>query len=142
MIESPTLRAILLAAVALVLLIPLARARAQAVPKIGAEDLARRIEVREPLLLVDVREPNELTEDGMIAGSINVPLARALEVPSEITAPLADRPETGVIVICRSGARATRAASALLKSGVKRVAVLEGGILAWKRMSFPIVTPR
>jgi len=141
MIEDPAIKAVVLVATAVLLLWPLARARAQTVPKIEASDLARRIETREPTLLIDVREPAELVQDGMIKGAINIPVARVVEMPAELTAPLADRPETGVILICRSGARAGRVAPALIKAGVKRVAVLNGGMLAWKAAGLPIAFP-
>lgn len=138
MIESPTIRTIILVATAALLLWPLARARAQTVPKIEATDLAGRIETREPLLLVDVREPTELVQDGKIAGVVNIPVARVFGMPPELTEPLAARPETGVIVICRSGARASRVAPVLIKAGVKRLAVLDGGMLAWKAAGLPL----
>jgi len=137
MSEDTVIKAVVLTAAALMLLWPLARARAQTVPKIEASDLARRIETREPMLLVDVREPEELIQDGAIAGSINIPMARVVAMPAELTAPLAERPETGVILICRSGARASRVAPALIKAGVGRLAVLDGGMIAWKRAGLP-----
>jgi len=141
MSEDTVIKAVVLTAAALMLLWPLARARAQTVPKIEVSDLARRIETREPMLLVDVREPEELIQDGMIAGSINLPVARVVAMPAELNAPLAERPETGVILICRSGARASRVAPALLKAGVTRLAVLDGGVIAWKRAGLPIARP-
>jgi len=137
MSEDTVIKAVVLTATALMLLWPLARARAQTVPKIEVADLAARLDMREPMLLVDVREPEELIQDGMIAGSINVPMARVVAMPAELTVPLAERPETGVILICRSGARASRVAPVLLKAGVRRVAVLDGGMIAWKRAGLP-----
>ncbi|MGC3954769.1 MAG: molybdopterin-synthase adenylyltransferase MoeB [Propionicimonas sp.] len=71
-------------------------------------------------LLLDVREPAEFAETHL-PGSVNLPLQQVLagaEVPG-------DRP---ILVICRSGARATVAAAALTARGLD-VSVLEGGLL-------------
>ena len=43
-----------------------------------------------------------------------------------------------VYFICRSGARASRVAPVLIKAGVKRLAVLDGGMLAWKAAGLPL----
>lgn len=136
--ENQVIQAIVLVGAAALLLWPMARARAQSVPRIEATDLSQRMATREPLLLVDVREPGELVQDGMIAGAINIPMARVAGLPPELTEPLAARPETGVIVICRSGARASRVAPVLIKAGVTKLAVLDGGMIAWKRAGLPV----
>ena len=72
------------------------------------------------MLLLDVREPAEFAE-GHLPGSLNLPLAAVL-AGEEVAD---DRP---VLVICRSGARASVAAAALAARG-HRVQVLEGGLL-------------
>lgn len=72
------------------------------------------------ILLLDVREPAEFAE-GHLPGSLNLPLAAVL-AGEEVAD---DRP---VLVVCRSGARASVAAAALAARG-HRVQVLEGGLL-------------
>jgi rhodanese-related sulfurtransferase len=80
--------------------------------------------------LLDVRSPLEF-ESERIEGSVNLPLEQ-----------LADRldavPSTGdIVVVCRTGIRATVAAETLARAG-RRARVLEGGILAWRRAGFPV----
>lgn len=72
--------------------------------------------------VLDVREPEE-TATGVIPGAVRIPLARLLEDPA------AAGPGP-VVVVCRSGVRATRAARALREAGVD-ASVLAGGMLAW-----------
>lgn len=75
--------------------------------------------VPDDVLLLDVREPAEFSE-GHLPGSLNIPVGSVLAgaaVPN-------DRP---VLVICRSGARATLAAAALTARGYD-TRVLEGGL--------------
>jgi rhodanese-related sulfurtransferase len=87
------------------------------------EDLARLgCEVR----IVDVREPHEYNgELGHIAGSELVPLA-TVEAASESW----DR-SAEILIVCRSGARSGRAATALAQRGFTAVMNLAGGMLAY-----------
>lgn len=77
------------------------------------------------VLLLDVREPSEWTETGVIAGARTLSLGQ-LEATDELD-PL------GVwIAYCRSGKRSMRAVEVLTRRGFRSVASLRGGIEAWK----------
>lgn len=81
-------------------------------------------------LLLDVREPDELTSAlGSIDGVQNLPIGRLSSQIAEL------EPYKGkeIVVICRSGARATTGAQILKKAGFQDVKVLEGGMLAWQQ---------
>lgn len=78
-------------------------------------------------LFLDVRTPVEHTI-AHIPGAVNVPLA-LIEKHAEDIAPLLPR-ET--VVVCRSGARATRAAELLAGEGRAGDVVLTGGMDAWR----------
>jgi rhodanese-related sulfurtransferase len=138
--NNTVVNVVLVVCAVLVLLWPLARAHAQPVPRLTAQELAARIETREPLLLIDVRTPGELT-DGVIAGIRAIPMDRIDGEFEALKAKIAERPETGVVLICRSGARATRVAGSMIKAGFAKVVVLDGGMLAWKGAGFPTVAP-
>jgi sulfur-carrier protein adenylyltransferase/sulfurtransferase len=86
---------------------------------VGEADAAREA----GMTVVDVREPDE-TATGVIPGARLVPLAQLLADPGAA----APGP---VLVVCRSGVRATRAANALRDAGVDAL-VLAGGMLAWE----------
>ena len=80
--------------------------------------------------LLDVRSPIEF-ESERIEGALGVPL-------ETLAARLDELPESAdLVVVCRTGVRATIAAETLARSG-RRARVLEGGLLAWRRAGFPV----
>jgi rhodanese-related sulfurtransferase len=85
----------------------------------------------EKSVLVDVRSPIEF-EAEHIEGAINIPLeaidARAEEVPRK----------GRLVMVCRSGMRAERAAFTLMGKAFQP-SVLDGGMVAWRKASLPIV---
>jgi rhodanese-related sulfurtransferase len=82
---------------------------------------------------IDVREPEEFTGNlGHVPGAELVPLATV-----EAAARDWDR-AAPVLVICRSGGRSGRAASALRAMGFERVYNLRGGMLAYTDLMLPV----
>lgn len=76
--------------------------------------------------LIDVREPNELAGPlGAVDGAENMPLLSLVGQARNF-----DK-DTPVVLLCRSGRRSGIAADALRNVGVKNVASIEGGMLAW-----------
>ncbi len=92
--------------------------------EITAEELRRRIAAREPLLLLDVREPGEHAIDA-IEGSRLVPLG---QLASHIEQIPRDRP---IAAYCAAGMRSAKAAKMLRDKGFQAVS-LKGGIAAWR----------
>jgi glyoxylase-like metal-dependent hydrolase (beta-lactamase superfamily II)/rhodanese-related sulfurtransferase len=100
-------------------------------PTISASEVhALREEGVAPPLLLDVRTPLEF-ESERIEGSLNVPLdqldTRLHQIP--------DRSD--VVVVCRTGVRATIAAETLARAG-RRARVLDGGVHGWRRARLPL----
>jgi glyoxylase-like metal-dependent hydrolase (beta-lactamase superfamily II) len=81
-------------------------------------------------LLLDVRSPLEF-ESERIEGAVNVPLdtldTRVDEIPEQ----------ADVVVVCRTGVRATIAVESLARVG-RRARVLDGGLNAWRRARLPL----
>jgi sulfur dioxygenase len=81
---------------------------------------------RGDVLVLDVRDADELESDGRVEGALHIPLselrARVGEVPR-------DRP---VITLCRSGRRSAQATVLLRGAGLSECANLRGGLLAWR----------
>jgi len=84
-------------------------------------------------LVVDVREPREFAV-GHIHGSVNIPLRDIPQRLSEIPG------STPLVFLCRSGGRSLKACELALQAGFRRVANLDGGILAWARGIAPDIT--
>jgi molybdopterin/thiamine biosynthesis adenylyltransferase/rhodanese-related sulfurtransferase len=91
---------------------------------IDVDELKRRLDQREPLFILDVRNPEEY-QICQLAGSTLIPLP---ELPARFKE--LDR-EREIIVHCKSGMRSLKAQHFLQQQGFKRVTNLKGGILAW-----------
>ncbi len=78
--------------------------------------------------VLDVRTPAEF-ETMHIPGAYNVPLDTLEEHRKELSNHLDD----DVVLVCRSGVRATRAEQALAGVGRPNLRVLSGGVLAWEQ---------
>lgn len=86
-------------------------------------------------LLVDVREPEERRDRGMLSGSVPVPrgLIEFIADPnSEQHSPEFDMSRR-LILYCDDGTRSALAADTLFRMGYWRVAYLDGGLDAWER---------
>jgi len=110
-------------------------AQLNGVRQLTAAGVSAMLAAAEPLLLLDVREPNEYCgELGHIRGSVLVPL-RELAVRS---AELEDHRHGTVIAICRSGVRSTTAAAILSGLGFERVYNLKDGMVEWNDRRLPV----
>jgi rhodanese-related sulfurtransferase len=95
---------------------------------IDPKGLNDRMKGAEKMVLLDVRETDELTgEFGHLPNIVHIPLGQLPERVGELN----DKNAT-VISICKMGGRATRAAEFLESNGFKKVIVLEGGMSGWK----------
>jgi len=94
--------------------------------EVSAAELAARRERREPLLLLDVREPAEVAT-ARIEGSQVIPLG---ELPARL-AELSEWKDRPVVVHCHHGGRSAKACQILSGAGFTDVANLVGGIDAW-----------
>lgn len=112
--------------------------------ELDAEELAQRLEDREPdLVVIDVREDSELA-GGYIPGSIHIGrgvLERDIEKKAfggmARDADLA-RP---IVLYCAGGNRSLLAADALKQMGFTNVLSLIGGFRAWAGSNKPIDFP-
>lgn len=96
----------------------------EGVPTISVRELKRRMDQKEDLLLLDVREPYEY-EIARIDGSRLIPLG-------ELERRLGELPRSGTLVCqCHSGMRSEHAARLLKEAGFENVYNLTGGIDAW-----------
>src|SRR5215218_1011097 len=91
-------------------------------------------------MLVDVREPEERLQQGVILGAVHAPRGM-LEFYADPTSPY-HRPEFDpsrrVILHCASGGRSALAADTLRQLGYASVAHLDGGFKAWKEAGRPV----
>jgi len=96
---------------------------------ISASELQKELESGVPVLILDVREENELSGKlGRLENSVNIPVGSLKSRISE----LKDARDREIIIVCRSGKRAERAAEILARNGFGNVKVLKGGMIAWQ----------
>ncbi len=89
------------------------------------QELKRRLDAKEDIFVLDVREPHEYQIVNL--GAPLIPVGDIERRSSE----LADKKDREIVVHCKSGARSQRAAVALKQAGFTNVSNLTGGILAW-----------
>jgi rhodanese-related sulfurtransferase len=92
------------------------------------------------VLLVDLREAEELAQHGSIPGAIHTPRGM-LEFSADPTSAY-HRPEFDpgrrTILFCASGGRSALAADVLRLLGYTRVAHLDGGLTAWREAGLTV----
>jgi rhodanese-related sulfurtransferase len=98
---------------------------------ITVHELKTKLDAKENIILIDVREHYEHTEFN-IGGEL-APLQSSL--PYKI-AELAGKEKEEIIVYCRSGARSGVAKQMFLQAGFENVRNLIGGMVDW-RNNFP-----
>lgn len=102
-------------------------------PTISAAELMEHLESGE-CRLVDVRTPAEF-EAARIEGAVNLPLD-TLECCRDTLREL----DAEIVLLCKSGARANKAAEQL--GDIATVRLLDGGLDGWRQAGFPVAEGR
>jgi rhodanese-related sulfurtransferase len=95
--------------------------------EIQVSELKTRLDAKESLIILDVREPWECAT-ARIEGSKHMPMA---EVPVRASREL--DLEGHIVVICHHGIRSLRVTNWLRQQGFEKVQSLRGGIDQWSR---------
>jgi adenylyltransferase/sulfurtransferase len=100
-----------------------APAPATQVPEISPRELKARLDQRDDLFILDVREPHEYQ-----ICNLNGHLIPLGELPRRVHELDSSRE---IVAHCRSGKRSAEAVEFLRKAGFRKIWNLKGGILAW-----------
>ena len=106
---------------------------------IDIPELTSRLAAGDPILLIDVRQPDEYASSettsspGHLPGAINVPLGTIPERAGELA-----RREQPIVLVCKTDRRSARAATELAARGLRNIAVLRGGTDAWHQQGLPL----
>ncbi|CAN5418273.1 molybdopterin-synthase adenylyltransferase MoeB [soil metagenome] len=106
------------------------------VREVTLDELKRRLEAKEPYVVVDVREKDEVKQ-GFVPGAISVPRG-FLEMQIEQKVP--DK-KTRVVVYCAGGVRSAFAAVTLAALGYEHVESANPGFVRWKDLGYPVEKP-
>lgn len=91
---------------------------------ISVTELSARLAAGDSLVLIDVREADELAHS-CLDGVVHIPMGDVVDRLDELSA------EDEIVVICRAGVRSARVQQYLLGRGFGRVLNLTGGMNAW-----------
>ena len=94
---------------------------------ISVAKLKERIAAKEPLHLLDVREPDERLEFNI--GGVFIPLGQVMAMQTD---EIENLKSEEIICYCRSGKRSMQAAMMLETFGFINVVNLDGGMLSWQ----------
>jgi rhodanese-related sulfurtransferase len=83
--------------------------------------------------VVDVRNDDEVAR-GVIAGSMHIQLNSLPMRIHEL------KPEIPIVFYCHSGVRSAHACAYMAEHGFTQLYNLRGGILAWNKTGFPLVS--
>ncbi len=103
---------------------------------IDADALFKRMQVGEPALLIDVREPAEYRDD-RAENAVSIPLGSISKERVQAHRPQWNAASEPVYLICESGLRALQAAEQLHREGVCHPVVVNGGAEAWRDAQLP-----
>ena len=103
------------------------------VPQIQPHDLKGLLDAGAPVVLLDVRQPEEHAYCNL-PGSVLIPLGELMGRIPEV-----DPGEALVVVYCHHGVRSLSGTAILAQAGISNVASLAGGIDRWSQTVDPAV---
>jgi molybdopterin/thiamine biosynthesis adenylyltransferase/rhodanese-related sulfurtransferase len=104
--------------------------------QVTLEELKRRLEAREKVTLVDVREKDEW-RGGYIPGAVSIPRAF---LESQAEQKLHDK-SAPIVAYCAGGTRSALAAATLQELGYTSVETANPGFVRWKDLGYPVELP-
>ncbi|MEK7287131.1 MAG: rhodanese-like domain-containing protein [Elusimicrobiota bacterium] len=100
------------------------------VPGISVEQLKEKLDRKENIFILDVRDPDEYKISGL-PGSKLIPLAELPQRFKELD------PSLQIVVHCKAGGRSAKAVQFLRQQGFKNAVNLDGGLNAWAKRIDP-----
>lgn len=97
---------------------------------ISVRDLKAKLDARESIVLIDVRQPEEF-KSGHVAGARSLPLPTLASHLDDLTK------DAAIYCICLSGGRSSSACDLLQRQGFTNVTNVVGGMGAWQQAGLP-----
>lgn len=105
------------------------------VPTVSVDDLMKAIEMKEKIVILDVRTPEEYARVH-IENSINLPVDK---ITDRVTTVITDK-DTKLFVYCMSGSRSVMAVDMMVNMGYTNVFDVTSGLLAWRIKKYPLIS--
>ena len=90
-------------------------------------DLKQKMDANEDMLVLDVREPEEVEHDPGLPGSVPMPMGKVFLEAAQGKLPK----DKKIVTVCKSGGRCEIVARELAQKGFD-IEDLEGGMQAWQ----------
>ncbi|WP_019614665.1 rhodanese-like domain-containing protein [Psychromonas ossibalaenae] len=103
--------------------------------QVEPDTLLEQINKQQAPILLDVRTENEFAQ-GHIQGAVNIPYDQLVNQIKK----LKSYKEQEIVIYCRSGRRAQVAAEVLKNKGFKHLSDLNGHILLWQKLNYPLIS--
>ena len=104
--------------------------------EISVQDVMKKIENKEDIIILDVRTPEEF-EEGYIEGAILIPFQEVEQRHRELNTPT----DKEIIVYCKAGVRSKKGAQKLTELGYTNVKEMGAGIDGWAAAGGKVVKP-
>lgn len=107
------------------------------------DQLAFYESLEQPRLVIDLREPEELS-NGKITGAVVIPRgmleAKLMSLSPKDNAEDSEQwlQQQDIVLYCASGARSALSTKSLNEMGLTKVSSLVGGFNAWQKQGYPI----
>jgi rhodanese-related sulfurtransferase len=104
-------------------------------PRQALAEMAKR-----NVTIIDIREPDEVKQNGKIAGSVNAPRGM-LEFYADASLPYYKpefNKEKKIILYCATSGRSALAVKTLKEMGYTNIAHVDGGLKAWQAEDLPV----
>ncbi len=109
------------------------------VPFVTPEEARQNLADTPDALILDVRHEHQFGgKDGHLEGALNVSLIELMGRVKQIREELKEYADQPVLVVCKNDQLSSRAARILRKNGMTKVAILKGGLKAWKKAGLPV----
>jgi len=101
-------------------------------PEISVQEVATKIAANEGFILLDVRQPDELSSAAIVDERVvNVPLSVLTQQRIAALPPAAQAKDAEIVVFCHMGGRSGQVTAWLRGQGWTNVLNMEGGIERW-----------
>ena len=104
------------------------------IKELSSQELKEKLDRRESMIVIDVRDENEWRSGGHIPSAIH--LSKGV-IERDIEKKIQD-PGTQIVVYCSGGFRCILTADNLQKMGYTDVFSLDGGLTGWVAAGYPI----
>ena len=123
--------------------LPRIKAKMLGIPFVKAEDVKKRMDAGEDLIVIDVRTPGEFTGNlGHIEGALNLDASALSAKLNELADQLEPYKNDPIVVLCRTDNRSPGAARIPFQKGFKNLMIMGGGMSSWNRAGYPVTYKR